>query len=288
MDSNGFMPGESWEVWKSVPGYAPGVARHITTDSDGRFRINNLGLDRTVDLIIEGPDIAWSQARVLTRPAKPVTRTLNFGGGLPQTVTSYGAQFDFTAQAGHAVRGTVRDAKTHQPLAGVCVLSDSVGMHRSPSITDEQGHYRLEGFPPGKQNDLLVVPGNDLPYVLRSMKVPEKSDTGEISLDIDLYRGVWLTGKVTDKVSGEPVAAELRFLPYRSNKYVAGIPDVELAPNEGRAGPVGGNEIKTRDDGTYRIVVTPGAAIIGARAPPRDEAADSTPSLTALPTCLTP
>ena len=40
-------------------------------------------------------------------------------------------------------------------------------------------------------------------------------------LDIDLHHGVWITGRITDKATGEPVPAFVQYAPFLSNKHAA-------------------------------------------------------------------
>lgn len=269
MNAAGEDPDFDIEKFYIVPGFAPGVSRDVVTDADGRFRMTGLGSDRTADLIIQGGGAAWAVARVLTRPGEKITRTVQ--NYLPQTLTTYGAKFEFVAAPAFEVNGIVTDDKTHAPLAGVSVQSQRLSGHPTPwdvkgvlrTTTDAQGRYRLKSIPVGAGNQIIALPADDRPYFQQTEELPGNIPPGgQTKADIELHRGVWLTGKVTDQKTGMPVHARLQFNPFKSNLHAAEIP--ELAKLGGTMTsdwprPFGSG---SKHDGTYKIVATPGRSII--------------------------
>ncbi len=163
--------------------------------------------------------------------------------------------------------GTVRDAATGKPLAGVTVASDVfagrrvAGMRDVLSQTDSQGRYRLVGMPKGKGNEIMAFPNDDQPYLMRHMVVPDDPGADPVTVDLELHRGVWITGRVVDKATGKPVIARLDYLPFLSNPFARALPEF----HDGR---VDGDQTRymTRADGTFRLVGLPGRAIVGAEA----------------------
>ena len=131
----------------------------------------------------------------------------------PGTQTIYGADFIYTAGPGRPVEGVVRDAKTGAPREGVTVVSERFAgsdygeIRTLKDITDREGSYRLVGFARGSGNRLVAVPGEDRPYFQRVVPVGDPPGIGAVVVDVELHRGIWITGKVTDKASGEPVTA---------------------------------------------------------------------------------
>ena len=78
---------------------------------------------------------------------------LQSGGRL--VVTANGTvRADFALYAGGAIAGTITDAVTSAPLAGIHVAASSLigGVPTSfgGAMTDASGHYLIEGLPPGR------------------------------------------------------------------------------------------------------------------------------------------
>ncbi len=98
---------------------------------------------------------------------------------------------------------------------------------------------------------------------MREVDVPDPEGLGPIAMDIELHRGIWITGTITDGATGAPVpTARAFYLPYLTNEYAQRTPEFQST------GRVDGNAYQTRfqskADGTYRIVGLPGPAIVGA------------------------
>ena len=161
----------------------------------------------------------------------------------------------------------MRDAETGQPLAGVAVESYKLAgypysNHRVlKTTTDRQGRYRLTGMPKAKGNRLFVVPNDDQPYLMRRAEVPDPEGVGPVTVDIELHRGIWITGRVTDKSTGRPIHARVHYLPFRSNSFAQTLPEFD------EHGNVEGDQqrYQTRPDGTFRLVGLPGRAIVAAQ-----------------------
>jgi beta-lactamase regulating signal transducer with metallopeptidase domain len=225
------------------------------TGPDGRFRFTGLGRDRTIEMIAQGPGIANSYIEAVTRHVE--TQTKDFQMYLKVTETTHGASFDFTAAPGRSVNGTVRDAVTREPLAGVIVKTGFVMME---TVTDAQGHYQLDGFRKENYIQITAMPTEQQPYLMRDADVPLMTGFGPITIDFDLHRGVVFTGKVTD-TAGTPVGSmDVGYFPYLSNKLARSLPEFAKGRVPGRYGPV-----RTKADGTYRIVGLPGPAILAVR-----------------------
>ena len=81
----------------------------------------------------------------------------------------------------------------------------------------------------------MAIPGDEQPYLMRAFEVPDESGFGPAQVEVELHRGIWITGRVTDQVTGEPVPkVELFYLPFRSNEYALALP--EFPPgNAGRS-----------------------------------------------------
>ncbi len=130
------------------------------------------------------------------------------------------------------------------------------------TLTDERGHYRLASLPFGKGNRLLVTPNDEQPYFMREIVLPSWREAGPKTIDVGLQRGISITGKATDKVTGKPVDAELYYLPFLANPFAKKLPKVSDRELDGYQ-----ERYRTRPDGSFRLVGLPGHAIVGARTP---------------------
>jgi len=251
----------------------PANARKVTTDQQGRFRFERVGAERLAHLLLEGPTIASAFFTVVTRPIESF-RGREFPLSFSQaTETVYGADFTYLAAPGRPVAGIVRDARTKQALAGVIVRS-SRSLHtiyaaeqKLATATDDQGRFRLLGLSkartrPNVSRDLLtVLPNDDQPYFMQNIPVPDPPGIEPVSMEVELHRGIWITGKVTDRKTGQPIqGVPLYYLPFLENKFAQATP--EFGPNRGVLVIVR-DRYKTRPDGAYRLVGLPGRAIVG-------------------------
>ncbi|MCA9158860.1 MAG: hypothetical protein KDA72_11065 [Planctomycetales bacterium] len=242
----------------------------FTTDALGRFEIPNIGQDQVATLVVTAPGFARQVIRMIARELEPMS-TNSVANHLESTML-YGEEASAIVVApSQAIVGIVRDATTKEPLAGVAVDSariagsNSIGSRTEivSSVTDENGRYQLEGLPKGKGNVVLAVPNDDQPYFMREVPVPIEDGMQPITLDIELSRGFWLTGKVVDSESGEPVSSSLKYFPFLDNKSAnlalgftgSGFMDACFSYQA---------RYQTKSDGSFRIVVLPGRAIVGA------------------------
>jgi len=267
---DGVKAGElPWTVWKHAPKnidpQTVGIPNSVTTDDEGRFEIRGVGRERRIAVVFEGERVAHQSADIATRQMDRIERVVNtppFDGTEPV----FGAEFTFTAAPSRLIEGVAYDAGTRAPLAGVGVESYKLvgypmSNHRVlKTTTDARGRFRLIGMPKGAGNKLLVVPNDDQPYFMRLVDVPNPAGLAPAKVEIELHRGLWITGRVTDKNTGEPAHSRLHYLPLRSNKYAQAIPEFSDSGN------VDGDQLRyqTRPDGTFRLVGLPGPAIVGA------------------------
>ena len=249
----------------------------VTTDVEGRFRIAGIGRERVATLAILGPTIETVHVEVRTRPGatirSPIDRFNPDQGLLPV----FGAGFQHLANSSRSIEGVVRDKDTRAPLAGIMVHENrdlrSGGLDRYVhAITDAQGHYRLLGLPLDREVRLQAVApvdfplrfgdrkvatrvlrDEDLPYLPASMKVRVPAGAGPLKLDINLKRGVWVTGRVLEADTGKPVRGEVQYFVFADNPHL----------EDGLASP--GMTFHYHDagrDGAFRLVAFPGPGVL--------------------------
>ncbi len=240
--------------------------REVTTDNDGRFRFEGLGRERVVELTIKGDTVAYTSIDVVTRRTEPIPARGFPDNHGPGAQTVYGSDFIYTAKPGRPVEGMVRDATTKQPIAGISVQSwrfagsDFVSTRELKAVSDLNGRFRIVGMPKGAGNIVIAVAGDDQPYFMREVSVGDPPGIDPVAVEIELHRGVMITGKITDKSSGKPVAgARLHYMPFLENTFVQGLPEFD------KDGNVDGFQERytTKADGTYQLVGMPGRAIVG-------------------------
>ena len=105
------------------------------------------------------------------------------------------------------------------------------------------------------RNEIAAVPNAEQPYFINRVDVPDTPGLAPVTLDINLKRGVWITGRVTDKVTGKPVPSSLQLFP---------VPDQSLRRESARVRSPDGfalatiDDCVTRPDGSFRLVGLPG------------------------------
>jgi protocatechuate 3,4-dioxygenase beta subunit len=229
-------------------GPLPGQATVLTTSADGKFRLSGVGRDRAVAFRLEG-------RAIMTVP-----------------VAAQGASFEHRADISRPLRGVVRDQATGKPLAGVTVWwqpgynrrYEVKGLRHYMAITDKEGRYELLGTPKGYASGSGYVaarPAAGQLYLQNTVRAPGSPGLGPVTVDIELTQGVTVTGKVTDKSTGKPVAnAVVEYWPIYPNPYVVKRTKGTNPRSEAITGP----------DGSYALTALPGKGMIGVVAPKPD------------------
>jgi beta-lactamase regulating signal transducer with metallopeptidase domain len=250
---------------------APLLPDGVVTGADGRFQVAGLGRDVLANLTLSGPTIAFKIVKVLTRsmdrvPDEPRGADLV---GLDEPAT-HGANCTIVVEPTRPIEGVVCDTETHEPIPGVivtaAVLSGSrLAIDGAIAIrTDARGRYRLVGLPKeGREGHTLAVyPPFDQPYfVTRRIPAPASPGLDPLTFDIALRRGIWISGKVTDVLTGKPVAAAVDYFPLLSNRHAKDYPSFD--PNIISSIAIK-KRYRTDRDGRYRMPGLPGGGVITA------------------------
>src|SRR5439155_10735924 len=128
------------------------------------------------------------------------------------------------------VVGTVTDKDTGTPIPGAIIESyvikgsDVAARDSHRAVADKEGRYKLLGMPKGDGHQIRIKPPADQPYLTTVARVADGPGLEEVTVDVKLKRGVWITGKVTDKVTGKPVPSWIQYAVFGDN------PNLEEAP----------------------------------------------------------
>jgi RNA polymerase sigma factor (sigma-70 family) len=240
-----------------------------TTGPDGRFRIEGLTRECFATASITGPGIETSHVHILTRDMPTfraqvpmIVNGKNFG----PMMTYYGARFDHVAAPTRPIVGTVRDKDTGSPIAGVSIT----GMPNIPNslvptpgvlaTTNAQGRFQVDGLPVSRGFKLFTEVPAGQPYVNCGFVSPaSEHKPGPFTFDLALKRGVLVRGRLTDKVTGEPLRAQVSYLAFGDN------PHLDEYPNFKRESQLTYIVIPG-PDGRFTIPALPGRGLIGVRA----------------------
>src|SRR5262249_35116500 len=236
------------------------LSPQATTDAQGAPRLAAVGIgrDRLIRARLAGPTIASQDVNILTRAGKAIEVTEY--KGWPAT-TYYAASFRHVTAPSRPIVGVVRDKDTGKPLAGVTIESNKLannpvpGLNMLQTTTDAEGRYRLTGMPKGAGNTIRLVPPADQPYLSVHADGPDNPGLGPVTVDFELKRGIWIEGKVTDKVTGKPVRGSVDYFALDTNPNVRDHPGFD-----GTIPPFWG--IPTKEDGSFRVVGLPGPGLI--------------------------
>ncbi len=239
------------------------------SDAQGRFRLAGIGRERYAEFTIVGPNAAYGEGSVVTRTAAPtVMQETDSRAPIAAKVARrlFGADIDFVALPSRPVTGIVRDGETGKPMPGIRVFnwrfagSVMTGLIVIDTVTDEAGQFRLNGMPVGDGNAIMIVPPSDQPYFSQEAAIHVDAKFDPLPLNVDLHRGIWITGRVTDKVTGQPVSSVVDWSPYRTNEF-AQKRTPEFDPSGKRTG---WTNYRIAPDGTYRVIGLPGRALVAA------------------------
>ncbi len=248
-----------------LPQYTIAPSATVTTNAEGRFRLDGIGPNRLVAAQLDGPTIVSQHLHILTRPGKtlevPESRNPPHRGEPRIMTTYYGSNFQHAAAPCKPIVGVVRDRDTQEPLAGITIRSSTRATRPNyiddliQTATDADGRFRLTGMPRGKGNRIMALPADDQPYPCITQEVPDTPGLDPVTAALELRRGIWIEGKITDKVTGKPVSVGVEYFSLHGNPNLPDYP--------GFSGFIPSHIIHAQEDGSYRVVGLPGPGLIG-------------------------
>lgn len=257
-----------------------GITKEFRSGQDGSFEIRGIGRDRVVEIAFQSDQVGLEFVLAVTR-TMPASAIPQFMSQTAPNVRLFGAEFTYTASPSPPISGIVVDDRTKEPLSNVSV--EIYFFTSGPNLktkTDSQGRFRLTGYPTSDPSGLLFRPSGDQPYLMRKLLPPDAKSLGPREMTVELHRGIWITGRVTDQLTKDPVpGVTMLYLPWRTNPFAQSLPSVEeifLGYNA---------KYQTDKNGNFRMPGLPGPAIVGAVDAPKpyrfgkgyDEVAKITP-----------
>ncbi|QDT04999.1 Regulatory protein BlaR1 [Rubripirellula lacrimiformis] len=263
----------------SSTGVAGGLARselqklfpRIKTDENGEFQIRGIGDDQLATLVFQDERIEARPVHVVGREME--TASLPYRDQKPDGTKDLfvGRDFNYFAAPSIPVEGTVTDYDTGKPIAGVLVSVERLfrreyaklrlDTHHMRAVTDQQGRFRIIGMPPGDGHIIEAVPPKSEPYLPAPQEVSLNLEDGKTKrIEIQVKRGVWIEGRITDKESGEPRSAAIEYMAMAENPYAIDIAgwDPKLM-----IGPVRVYQRYVTDsDGRYRLPGLSGPGVL--------------------------
>jgi RNA polymerase sigma factor (sigma-70 family) len=229
----------------------------VISDVEGRFRLQGIGRERVVDLLIEGPTIESRYVYALTRPGPRIEVPDHKKHSWDGVMTHYGSTFDHIAAPSKPVVGRVTDSDTGIPLAGAVVkhyllAGNSAGRKISfRAVTDKDGRFRITGMPHGSGNSLYASPPAGQPHLMMLKEAKETPGLEPMTVDFALKRGVWIDVRVTDKATGKSVPSRVGYDAFLDNPHLKNFPGL-ITPSSHAY----------RADGHFRVVGLPGRGLI--------------------------
>ncbi len=286
--------GSAFSRW--LDGRATGAPAGATTDKDGRFKIGDVGKNHVVQIRFQADGIEAARVTVIADPEfakrmKPPTDAEKKNTGFPSRYKPavYGPEFTHSARPEHVITGTVTDALTGKPIAGVAVVGTSSDPERqstgSPwhdkveTVTDVDGKFRLGGLIKSEKRFLHVMGGNAAPYLDRSVEVVDTEGYQPAVADIKLQPAVVVEGKLVNQSTGKPVKGEAFWMPLNGglNEEEKSLAGGEMYFARGNTRP-SGTRAAVGPDGRFQLRVPRRPGVILARADHSDITAVFTPT----------
>ena len=181
--------------------YSPAIV--ACTDATGRYTVSGLGPNTYSVVVVDRAQRHLSSA----------ARIVPVGDGAAVTGV------DVALGRGGAISGTVRDAATSAPLAGVCVRVTRVGDNpmgggtTGDACTDAAGNYQTTGLQSGPYRvDFHDTVGSHLDQYATDRTTAENADLIDVvvgattsGVDANMVAGASFAGTITDAATGNPV-----------------------------------------------------------------------------------
>jgi hypothetical protein len=169
----------------------------------------------------------------------------------------YGPTFDHTARPCRPITGTVHDQATGKALANIVVSGHAARgwwENSAHTKTDAEGKYRLLGLA-NVDCDVAFARADNSPYLMLTKSVIPTVGLTPAVCDMDMARGVVVTGRVADRVTGKALRGGVSYVPLAGNTEVGKLPGKDIHM-------LGSMSYRLDSDGRFRFVVPPSNGIV--------------------------
>jgi protocatechuate 3,4-dioxygenase beta subunit len=227
----------------------PGWPADVTTDEDGRFRIEGLPAGENLWLQAQDDRYALSTFPVTAGAAEPAVVTL----AEPQLFTGQIVAAD-TGRALAGARLSVAVGTWPTPSSHYTTLATAPAAAAAAPVTelsgraDAEGRFRLR-LPPGAYYHVYVYPPEDAAYLVFAWRLEWADGESNRERRFRLVPGIEVRGQVVED-DGRPIAGACVF-------YAAPV-SRSSTPEMGNTRPFRHMTVHTGADGQFRIVVPAG------------------------------
>ena len=99
------------------------------------------------------------------------------------------------------------------------MAADDKHRNRADTTTDRNGRYQINGLSGETAISLSIFPTEKQPYFQCDFEVPPTSGIGPTKQDLLVPRGIWITGRVSDRATGKPTREIALYEAYRGNPF---------------------------------------------------------------------
>lgn len=193
-----------------------GADRKTTTDADGRFTLNGIGVDRIAEIRIRAPEIEDRTLSVAVRRMNPVVGPALEFERRPRLI--FGSDFQYVASRSRRIEGTVRERTTRKPIAGVAIEAMGVpGL----GVTDSAGKFRLDGLSHDAPDRIVAWPAKmNLPYSPIETTVEKPLGDEPIAVALELGKAIPLKVRVRERGSDNAPSVRVYYVPLHPNPHV--------------------------------------------------------------------
>ncbi len=226
---------------------ALGLPRTVTTGKNGTFRVDGVGRGRVATVVLKSERTVAARVQVVAGDG-PGEGWVKGDYGL------YATGFSILLAPSKPIVGTVRDRKTGKPVAGLRVSGNSSHVMAK---TDEKGEFRLVGQ--RKQSNYMIAVGGrkGVPYIdYTRHEIADTPGLDPVRVDIEVERGVEVSGKVIDRDTGKPVRGTVSYFLPTDNAHAKDYTTL------GGAKFIISDWGKIAEDGSFTVLGIPGRGVL--------------------------
>lgn len=206
----------------------------VKTNGNGEFALSGLGRDQIATVTLLGERVEAERFFIVGTEME--TKRLPHISPYPNGAKDAFVGVNFALAVGPAipVSGVVSEFKTGKPIANATVFVERLFSQESlnslvqlrlwtthiRAVTDEQGRYQLLGIPPGEGHVLNVIPPASEPWLIASQKISLDPGQATAAVNVQVFRGIWIEGRVTDADTGESIKGSVDYLALKKNPNI--------------------------------------------------------------------